>query len=43
MPIVRVVWGEPPTGEVFISVEDIPLVLADVRRDLELLEKWEKL
>ena len=39
------VWGESPTTEVFISIERIPLVLADLRKALpelekELCEKW---
>jgi len=39
MPIVRVVGGEPPTKEVFVSVENVPLVLADVRRALPKLKR----
>lgn len=39
MPIVRVVGGRPPTKEVFVSVEDMPLVLVDVRRALPKLKR----
>jgi hypothetical protein len=36
-PIVRIV-GPAPTAEVFVSVERMPLVLADVRRKLPKLK-----
>jgi hypothetical protein len=43
-PIVRVV-GPEPTAEIFVSVERMPLVLAELRRKLpklktDLLRKW---
>jgi hypothetical protein len=44
-PIVRVVGGEPDEIEIFISIEDVPVVLADLRRRLpeltdELRKQW---
>jgi hypothetical protein len=39
VPIVRVVGGGPPIKEVFVSVEDMPLVLGDVRRALPKLKR----
>lgn len=43
--IVRVCTDENPEGQVFVSLEQTPLVLSDVRRDLpqlkrELCRKW---
>jgi len=43
--IVRLVGGGPPTKEVFVSVERIPVLLADVRMAIpklkkELAKKW---
>jgi hypothetical protein len=39
MPTIRVVGGGPPTKEVFVSVEKMPLALADVRKALPALRK----
>jgi ribosomal protein S19 len=39
MAIVRVVGGGAPTKEIFVSVEDMSLVLADVRRALPKLKR----
>jgi hypothetical protein len=44
MPVTK--WGEPPTNEVFVSVEQTPPGLADIQKALpefkkELREKWQ--
>jgi hypothetical protein len=37
--IVRLVGNGPPTKEIFVSIERIPVLLADVRRSLPKLKK----